>query len=225
MEASTVFKEVLNKVETSQLNYVISKTPFSANIVIKSSFIKYHDAQSSKEPRKDESEIKPSFENLKYSSDLLKLKEQNMKLEDLLQIEKKKVKSLEDQIGEFRENLLDIKKDKHDLNAKIVYNNYQLSDLTAEQIKISEAKKDLKTQIVLKNEKLNEKDYEIKVIEKENEKPKSKLDQCLSEIESFKLETMKNQVKFKCTTCNITYESGVELNQHVRNNHVKHQVS
>ena len=42
-----------------------------------------------------------------------------MKLEDLLQIEKKKVKSLEDQIGEFRENLLDIKKDKHDLNAHL----------------------------------------------------------------------------------------------------------
>ena len=79
MEASTVFKEILNKVETSQLNYLISKTPFSANIAIKSSFIKYHDARSSKEPRKDESE-KTSFENLKYSSDLVKLKEQNKKL-------------------------------------------------------------------------------------------------------------------------------------------------
>ena len=118
MEASTVFKEILNKVETSQLNYLISKTPFSANIAIKSSFIKYHDAPSLKVPRKDESE-KTSFENLKYSRDLVKLKEQNMKLEDLLQIEKKKVKSLEDQIGEFRENLLDIKKDKHDLNAHL----------------------------------------------------------------------------------------------------------
>ena len=67
-------------------------------------------------------------------------------------------------------------------------------------MKTHEAYKDLETQIIVKNENLNIKDYEIKVIKEENEQLKTKLDQCLSEIDSFKLEKnllMKNKVRFK----------------------------
>ena len=132
MEASQIFKEILNKVESSQLNYVISKTPFSANIVIKSSFIKYYDAPSSKDPiMKCESEMM-SFENNKNNCDLVKLNKQNMKLEDLLQIEKNKLKSLEEQIGEFREKLLDIKKEKNDLNSQLKSHKTELTDFKLE---------------------------------------------------------------------------------------------
>ena len=44
MDASTIFKQLINMIENSKLNYVINKTPFSANISIKRSFIKYFDA-------------------------------------------------------------------------------------------------------------------------------------------------------------------------------------
>ena len=88
MEASTVFKELLSKMENSQLNYVISKTPFSANIIIKSSFIKYYDVRSSTEPV-----VKDESEKIKGYGDLVILKKQNRELEDLLGSEKDKVKS------------------------------------------------------------------------------------------------------------------------------------
>jgi hypothetical protein len=38
-----------DQIEDSRLKYVIFKTPFSANISVKRSFIKYHDESSQKE--------------------------------------------------------------------------------------------------------------------------------------------------------------------------------
>ena len=49
MDASKSFQELMNQIENSKLNYVIHKTPFSANISVKRSFIKYHDESSEKE--------------------------------------------------------------------------------------------------------------------------------------------------------------------------------
>ena len=47
MDASRIFNGLINKIETSRLNYVINyKTPFSATISIKSSFVKYFSEQS-----------------------------------------------------------------------------------------------------------------------------------------------------------------------------------
>ena len=40
MIASSVFQDVLTYIESSNLNFVIQRTPFSANISIKSSFLK-----------------------------------------------------------------------------------------------------------------------------------------------------------------------------------------
>ena len=226
MEASQIFKEILNKIESSQLNYVISKTPFSANIVIKSSFIKYYDATSFKEV-KGESETRSSQKD-KINSDLVSLNKQNMKLKDLLQSEKNKVKSLEDQIGEFRENLLDIKKEKNDLNYQLKSHKTQLADLEIEQRKMQEIKKDLEAQIVVKNKNCDARHHEIKVINKENVSLNAKLDQCLSELDSLKLETKllkEKQGRFECNLCDMIFESRVDLSQHVRDIHVKHQVS
>ena len=40
MDATEVFKAILQSIESSSLNYSLSKTPFSANISLKFSFIK-----------------------------------------------------------------------------------------------------------------------------------------------------------------------------------------
>ena len=42
MAAKKIFKNILNQVQASQLNYLISKTPFSANISLKCSFVQMH---------------------------------------------------------------------------------------------------------------------------------------------------------------------------------------
>ena len=49
MAASKKFTELWDKIENSNLNYVISKTSFSANISVKSSFVKYYEDFSEKE--------------------------------------------------------------------------------------------------------------------------------------------------------------------------------
>ena len=43
MNARKIFGDILNQVEASKLNYFISKTPFSANISLKCSFVQFHD--------------------------------------------------------------------------------------------------------------------------------------------------------------------------------------
>jgi hypothetical protein len=40
MEANSIFQDVIKFIEKSELNYVMKKTPYSANISLKSSFIK-----------------------------------------------------------------------------------------------------------------------------------------------------------------------------------------
>ena len=45
MEAAKVFKQLIRKIESSQLNYKISKTPLSATISVKSSFVKHWDQE------------------------------------------------------------------------------------------------------------------------------------------------------------------------------------
>ena len=45
MDVTQVFNELINKVEKSNLNYIIhNKTPFSAQISIKRSFVNFFDA-------------------------------------------------------------------------------------------------------------------------------------------------------------------------------------
>ena len=47
-------------------------------------------------------------------------------------------------------------------------------------------------------------------------------------MDSVKLETnllKEKQVRFECNVCNMNFESRVDLSQHVRDIHVKHQVS
>ena len=59
------FNDVIKCVENSNLNYYINKTPFSANIAIKSSFIKRFEETSLSEPKVEEF----------YESDTKKLKQ------------------------------------------------------------------------------------------------------------------------------------------------------
>ena len=80
----------------------------------------------------------------------------------------------------------------------------------------------------MKNKNLNVGNHEIKVINEENISMNARLDQCLSEMDSLKLETnlwKEKKVRFECNVCDMIFECRVDLSQHVRDTHVKHQVS
>ena len=120
MEAAKVFSEILSQVENSQLNYMISKTPFSANISIKSSFIKYYVVPSFSEIEvKKEAEDFKLLEVDKLNNEFNCVNEQNLTLQENLKQEKNKGKSLEEQIGLFRQEILDLKKEKNVTKTKL----------------------------------------------------------------------------------------------------------
>ena len=51
MDVTQVFNELITKVEKSNLNYIIhNKTPFSAQISIKRSFVNFFDAPAAQAP-------------------------------------------------------------------------------------------------------------------------------------------------------------------------------
>ena len=102
MDASSIFNELLHKIENSKLNYIISKTPFSAKISIKKSFIKTFDA-----PSQNQAEAKVKQDHLEAKK-LVTVQEQNIRLDEMLKEERLKVKYLEAQIGDLREDLLKV---------------------------------------------------------------------------------------------------------------------
>ena len=86
MDASQWFRELLNQVENSNLNYLISKTPFSANISVKRSLIKFHHDKS---PKKEDvvADVKEETQTKKIhelKSKVLNVLEQNEMLQELL---------------------------------------------------------------------------------------------------------------------------------------------
>ena len=63
MAATEVFQNILKCIESSNLNYSMTKTPFSASISLKSSFIKrFHDQHKDFSP--EERNISPSMKSL-----------------------------------------------------------------------------------------------------------------------------------------------------------------
>ena len=80
MDAALRFNELLNQIENSKLNYLISRTPFSANISVKRSLIKFHDKEVSE---KKEIEVKED-ENVGLKTKIENVLEQNATLKELL---------------------------------------------------------------------------------------------------------------------------------------------
>ena len=90
MDATKKFKELLDQIESSKLNYVITKTPFSATISVKRSFVKYRGDSSEKEINvKEEDQTEKENEKLKHR--LLNEQSENEKLREQLEQQTAKV--------------------------------------------------------------------------------------------------------------------------------------
>ena len=235
MEASRVFNELIYKIENSQLNFKISKTPFSANLSIKSSFVKY---QFVKEDTKhlelgtyySEKDEKPNLDEVKVSNALKKLQEEKDNLEDILKQERSRVKTLEAELGESREEILKTKKEKNSLNSSLKSCKSELDCMKEVNKQMEKTMDDIKGQLKTKNEVLKTKDNEYADLKKHSVDLEKQFDDCMTELDSVKnwnygLEENDNKDEIKCQHCDFKCESIVQLGQHVRSNHFKNQVS
>ena len=204
---------------------MISKTPFSANISIKSSFIKYYMV-----PSFSEIEVKIEAEDFKLSEvDKLNnefncVNEQNLTLQANLKQEKIKVKSLEEQIGLFRQEILDLKKEKNVTKTKLKTQSSEIESMKSANNLIDVVVNDLKNQISKKDNELKTIDDVNKSLNKENGDLLNKIDGLNSELMKA-TSTSNTTAKHECLFCDSTFESGASLNEHIRHYHCKDQVS
>ena len=129
MDASQPFMKLIRNIEDSQLNYSMTKTPFSATISLKCSFQKRFKTASQENSEKveehqyDEIARQMESEKLQLQGEIIKLQsmfdneqkklvEEGVKIQKLYDVEKNKSKDLEMKITEFREDILNIKKEK-----------------------------------------------------------------------------------------------------------------
>ena len=218
MEASRTFNELINKIENSQLNFKISKTPFSAHISLKSSFIRYYDQKPAP--------VSQHCENV--NNQLLKVaNEENINLENSLKQERVKVKSLETQLGELRDEMLKIKKEKNILNSSLKVSSTELEEVQSDKRQMAKVTSDFENQLILKCEEVKVKDVECKELKKDNKRLEKLVNESSVELDLVKKDLIQAKVKkeLNCSHCDLKFESKVALSQHVRENHYKNQVS
>ena len=170
MEANHVFNNLLSVIEHSKLNYVITRrTPFSASVSLKSSFVKHFSQEvfseiqnmqtsaqgtiserekhlecETKEQRHQIAELESLLEEQKVV-----IVEERAKLEKLNETKKETSIDFENQVASFREELLKVKREKHILNASMNEQKDQIEALEKEAEDLKSDKEILKGQRLL----------------------------------------------------------------------------
>ena len=220
MEASRIFHNILNTIENCNLNYLIQKTPFSAHISLKSSLIKLNNVQTVCSQENEVETVPKTDEHCENVNS--ELEQQKINLENRLAEEKEEVDHLNKQIETFRDELLKVKKEKHDISSKLKKQEITEELLKADALKSSE-------EISRLQRKLKENDDLLKVRADENKTSvkvwEIQIVNLKSEITSLKNEKSGESTPQYCPSCVDTFNSRIELSQHVRNNHHTDQVS
>ena len=233
MDANIIFNHLLNQIEKSQLNFSITKTPFSATISLKSSFIKrFNSSVINQEEVKQKASVDDvddniindlKSENKKMKTELKNLEEtvtnQKLALDEQFKRVKDALKATEDQKGVFRAELLKVKNERNKLGAQLK----SLEDEN-EQLMI-EAKVLKKENIDIKKAAANNKkkhEQEVKDLEKEKEIIGTNVCQLTSKVEALEQQVKDfNWKKFECPLCDHKAENLGKIKNHVRTNHTK----
>ena len=208
MEANHVFNNLLSVIEHSKLNYVITRrTPFSASVCLKSSFVKHFseevyseikNMQTSAQEAISEREKYLEYETKEQKCIIADLEsiieeqkvvivEERVKLEKLNYTKKEKPIDLENQVAGFREELLKVKREKHNLNASMSEQNDKIEALEKEAEYLISDKEVLKCMVEKTKIALDEKTQELYDQKKENCDIKILLDSSNSDLCKFKL--------------------------------------
>ena len=90
MDANQTFCNLLRRIESSNLNYVMSKTPFSATISLKSTFVKWFN-EDSRCIQNESYDYVSNEEMAQLVNENLKLKARIKKLEESAEIDRGKL--------------------------------------------------------------------------------------------------------------------------------------
>jgi DNA repair exonuclease SbcCD ATPase subunit len=236
MDSNQILQKLVSEIENSSLNYKISKTPFSATISLKSSFVK-HMGEALRETKveyntkqenvgvekrqeavnkksKDENELVRKVEELEQKIEALQgnLKTANKnkdRLEDLLREEKSKVEKSDNLTAEFRAELLKVKSEKKALSATNRSLESEANGIKDENDNLKElVSEKQKVSQVLKNE-VNLSVNERKLLER-------KLSESASEIDS-----LKQKCRLQCDNYGENVEKLIKLQEHKLIHHMK----
>ena len=250
MEASNIFQDLLRTIEESNLNYSLRKTPFSAIISLKSSFVNRFNKIDNYKNRvllPDISEEAKKIgvieeENLKLKAKLKELDEEKdqtennwkkvnkemTRLEDKLREEKRKVKSLDEQIVTFRKEVLDIKSEKKSLSSKLKSLELEATAAGVQLVNMTQENEKLKELLKKETKTVEQKNYDIKSVLNEKDSLKERLEVTLSELSTARIKREKEQIKVKeekkqCTLCTLEFDAYSDLKNHLRTSHVKNK--
>ena len=221
MEASKSFKELMDQIEDSKLNYVIFKTPFSANISVKRSFIKYHDEPSQKETEVKEENETPTSKNeiLLLKSQLLSEIGKNKNLEELLRQKTVKVNNLQSELKESRENLSTANKDKKASLMKLKTLEKESASHKQHILEINQNLEDIEKEVKEKANTVKVKDAACRKFKKEKEEIANKFNETVQELKNVRNKKLSNEIR--CSLCDLNVESRAQLNAHKFSCHYK----
>ena len=227
MTAANRFENLSKTIEESNLNYSIHKTPFSATISLKCSFVKrfsnIHDDSSNKShqfQQNSDGTEKLEFEQLKKEND--KFKKELSELRDRCDTEKSRLEDLyrsEKQIVDLREEVLDVKREKHKMSAdlKLVKSSLSASEIETNQLnlKVVSVEKVLKDKVNLAEAK----DAEIADLKVRVEELQQVLDVANEKLSKTHTKSKKENQYLSCNSCDFKVKSIHHMKDHVRKQH------
>ena len=242
MDASEVFKAILQNIESSGLNYSLSKTPFSASISLKCSFILrrqgvcisenfstksvQHDAIV-QELEAENLELRAEVDTLKdiHDSEQKKLLEEIAKQQNVFDHEKQESRATEKNVAEFREELLKIKKEKHDLSDNLKMKVEECEKYKTKVGAINATNDALEKVIKNKNDSVELRNEELSSAKRDYKSVYENLIATQSELDNLKLERIKDLKVYKCEYCDFMAETYAKLKVHNRQNHCQSKVT
>ena len=232
MEAATVYMNLIRSIEDSQLNYAMSKTPFSATISLKSSFLKRFPkdihASDVKIEKKEEAIEEERLKKLHKTSD----EDHKRMIVELAQIqgsyddEKQKSGALELEIAEFRKEILKVKKEKKDLKLtlKVTMEKFETMENSSASLVVEQ--KALKDKLHDETRDVDLKKNEIIIIKKETENIVKELVKVEAELADLKSKDLKeSEAKIFCDKCDFPMKTYEELKVHNKCYHSHNKAS
>jgi hypothetical protein len=241
MTAAEKFETLLKKVQESNLNYSMQKTPFSAIISLKCTFIKrFPDVQS---PKNEQINVQVSdcdysdsakeleHENLQSENKALKkeltvlkeaftydLKHETLRIEELYRAEKEKSVNAEKKVKELREEILKVKKEKHEISSEMKSVKSLASDQETKINQLVEKVKSAEKAMKSKDNPVNVKAAEATDQKDKIRELKSTLDDMNEKLAQItKMKSEKDELS--CNLCSLKVKNLEDMKKHTRAQH------
>ena len=231
MEADKIFKDVINYIENSRLNFSLSRTPFSASISLKRSFVKHNLIDPNPVPASrtevEVNELNKQVLNLtsrlqNLDNDCKALEADKLKVEMLYQKESDKNKAASEAEGQFRLELLKLKSEKNILIGDTKNVQVSLAGKDKEIASLRSKLKEKEEKSKVKLEKLENFESKVKELMKDKETANMMIENLESHLRVSKEERKPREV---CHLCESRFELKSDLKVHVRTQHQRCKAS